>query len=301
MVCRDGMDFLPAALESLRAQSFTDWELVFWDNGSTDGSAEAVRPLGARARVGRSEESIPLGAARRAAIRMSRGSYLAFLDHDDLWRADKLERQVALLSRGDAGFVYSDCDLITSEGRRLGRYSRLTRPRSGWVHAALLEENFVPTVTAMLARAAYEDAGDFDPAYGVVADYEEWLRVSARTAFAYDTEPLGSYRVHRSGLTRDFRTAYAENERLYRELLDAARRGAPADDTPLRWALTLLMWKWALHEVLEKGGLREAITRVGLGVRSAGGPVRAIRLMPRFVSWLVRGLAVRRGLRRARR
>lgn len=298
MVCRDGLPWLPAALESLERQTFGGWELVFWDNGSRDGSADLARGLGSRARVLGGPEPLTLGAARSRAAEESRGRYLALLDADDLWRPDKLERQAARMAGGDVGLCYADCHVIAADGRRLGLYSRRSRPASGRVRAALLAENFIPTCTAMVARDVWRSAGGPDPDLDVAADYELWLRVASFTLVAYDPEPLASYRVRPASLTGDFEKAYTENRRIYENLLARGGAVAAAEHTLARRALASLLWKWAARELLGQGGAGAAISRSREAWRASGGPGRALA---DFLSWAVRtarGLGLRLAMNR---
>ena len=92
MNCLNSSEHLQETLDSLAAQTFTDFEVIFWDNGSTDSSPQIARGhagLAGRLRYFRGEETVPLGAARNLAIARSRGRYVAFLDCDDLWRPEK--------------------------------------------------------------------------------------------------------------------------------------------------------------------------------------------------------------------
>lgn len=169
MVCYNGSALLPESLAGLKAQSFEDWELVFWNNGSHDGSADLARAFDTRTRVLGGSERLTLGAARGKALQAARGDLIAFLDHDDLWRADKLERQVEIMTGSEIGLCYSDCEVIDAEGTELGRYARRVKPHEGRVLHPLLVENFIPTVTVMISREAYEAAGPFDPTLNMPA------------------------------------------------------------------------------------------------------------------------------------
>lgn len=275
MVCRNGLPWLPAALESLRAQTFEDWELVFWDNGSEDGSADLAAALGDRARVLGGEENLALGAARRRAAEESRGRYVALLDADDLWRHDKLERQVRRMERGDVGLCYADCHVVGTGGRSLGLYSRRSRPVEGHVRPSLLLDNFIPTCTAMVDRDVWREAGGPDTSLNAAADYELWLRVSARTEVAYDPEPLGSYRIRPASLVADFERTYEENRRIYQGLLARADEAAPGEQALVRRALACLLWKWAGRELLGGKGPGGALRRSREAWGTAEGSWRA--------------------------
>src|SRR5271167_2590982 len=97
MNIRNGAGFLREALDSVMAQTFSDWELIAWDDCSTDDSAPIIAGYrDPRVRYFLSPEETPLGKARDSAIRHATGEWLAFLDQDDLWTPTKLAKQMVL-------------------------------------------------------------------------------------------------------------------------------------------------------------------------------------------------------------
>src|SRR5436309_3529125 len=102
MNCFNGAEYLRAALGSVLAQTYQDWELIFWDNQSTDESASIVKTYrDPRIKCFYADEHTNLGEARNLAVQKSRGRWAAFLDCDDLWLPDKLSLQIELANRGD--------------------------------------------------------------------------------------------------------------------------------------------------------------------------------------------------------
>ncbi len=298
MVCRDGLPWLNEALSSVEAQSFRDWELVFWDNGSRDGSARRAGMLGSRACLLGGPEALSLGEARRRALEACRGRYVAFLDADDLWREDKLERQVARMARGDVGLCYADCHVIAADGRLLGRYSSRSRPAAGRIRPALLADNFIPSCTAMLSRDMIDEVGGPDPRLSPAADYDLWLRVASVARVAYDPEPLASYRVHRNNLTGDFASTYAENRRIYESLLNG---GGSEDERPLvRRALASLLWKWAGRELIGRSAPRAAAQRSREAWALADGPAQALGDLSFCAARTLEGFGLRIAMNRER-
>ena len=100
--------WIAGAIASVRAQSFTDWEMIVVDDGSTDGTADIARQAAdgdARVRVERSPTDEGAGGARNAALALAQGRYIAFLDADDLWSPDKLDIQIGAMQRN--GWVFS--------------------------------------------------------------------------------------------------------------------------------------------------------------------------------------------------
>lgn len=114
--------FLDEAIESVLSQTFGDFEIVVCDNASTDGTGEVIRSYDGQVRSVRLEENRGPAGGRNAAIAEARGRYLAFLDADDLWTHDKLERCYEVIRRDNAKFVFSSRVTIDARGR-MGAHS----------------------------------------------------------------------------------------------------------------------------------------------------------------------------------
>ena len=98
MNCFNSERYLREAIDSVFAQTYSDWEIVFWDNASTDNSARIAKSYGPRLKYYRGDENVSLGEARNYALGKARGEYIAFLDCDDLWAPDKLQKQIPLFN-----------------------------------------------------------------------------------------------------------------------------------------------------------------------------------------------------------
>ena len=192
---------LVEAVESVLAQTFADLEVIIADDGSTDGSAELVAALGdERVEVLRLDHSGTPAVARNAALARARGELVAFLDSDDVWVPEKLERQVAILHRSPGvGLVCSNSSVIDEDGNGIrDRYLPPDEGASGDVLAELLDVNFVVNSSAVARRELVEQAGAFseDPRLRAVEDYDLWLRVAATCEVVYLPEALVGYREH---------------------------------------------------------------------------------------------------------
>src|SRR3954453_20602732 len=203
-----GREHLAAAIESVLAQTFEQFELLVVDDGSTDGSSEIVRTYVERdPRVHyRRQENAGQGAARNAGIRVARGEAVGFLDQDDLWLPDKLARQLPLLD--ETTVVYSDTYILRDDGSSLEE--RLTDHLDEWPVPATLRSlivgNTIPVLTALLSRRLLLAHGGFtsDPALKGVDNYDLWLRLAATgVTFSYVREPLAVYRVHEAAMSAD--------------------------------------------------------------------------------------------------
>jgi glycosyltransferase involved in cell wall biosynthesis len=214
--------FLPAALDSVRAQTFVDWEAIVADDGSTDATADVLAPYlnDSRIRCVRTPH-VGAAAARNAAIDAARGRYLAILDADDCWLPRKLEMQLPLFNREAVGVVCSRWSRIDEDGRSLPPPPIALR--RGRVLAELYRDNFVCFSSAVMRRDIVAAVGGLNPRWELSEDYALLLRLADRSEFDYVDEPLVIYRE------RD-RTARAEkNYRIVLEIMDDFRRNRGVD------------------------------------------------------------------------
>ena len=232
----DSSPWIGATLESVLAQTYADFEVVVLDDGSTDGCLERVRARFSDPRLRLFRQAHRgLGAARRASTAHARGEFVAFLDHDDLWRPHKLERQVAVArANADAGLVFSDCELIDAEGRPTGR--RLSHQydyaamdlRGRGLHELLQRGCFIDVSTVLARTTALREAGGFDPQYQYVEDFDMWLRVARRRPLVFVSETLARRRIHDLQFTRARPDVALEEQcRLLRAVTASATYPAP--------------------------------------------------------------------------
>ncbi len=203
MNCRNCSAYLREALDSVYGQTFKDYEIIFWDNQSTDESGKIAQGYGEPLKYFRGDEFLPLGAARNAAIEKAAGKYIAFLDCDDIWLPEKLEKQVALLESNKAlGLVYTDCYLIDSAGKAAeNTFLFNKKPFRGMVFKELFQANLIALLTAVITREALEKVGVLNPKYEIAEEYDLWLRIAQYYPIDFVGEPLAKYRVHQASIS----------------------------------------------------------------------------------------------------
>jgi teichuronic acid biosynthesis glycosyltransferase TuaG len=214
---------LGQTVASVQAQTFPDWEMLLVDDGSTDGSRRLAGRLAAgdpRLRVLVQGGNTGAAAARNRAIRAARGRFIAFLDADDLWRPEKLARQVAVLAAGRP-LVFAAYRRIAADGRPLG----IVRPPARVSRTGLLKGNVIGCLTAVYDSDAL---GKVEmPPIARRQDYGLWLALLRRTPYAYGLpEVLADYRVRAGSLSADKRAAARDTWALYRELEGLPRHRA---------------------------------------------------------------------------
>ncbi|GLS03834.1 glycosyl transferase [Chitiniphilus shinanonensis] len=225
--------YIDQAIESVRAQTWQDWELLVVDDGSTDDTIAQVQrhaAADARVRLLHSGGQRSPARARNVAIAASCGRYIAFLDSDDAWLPNKLERQVAAMRQHGALLCYSSYYKMDRDGRR-GDTPILARP---WVdHGLLLKSNFIGCLTAIYDAAALGRVPM--PDIRKRQDLALWLVLTQRIAAEFGPcrdkvlglpEPLALYREHSGTVSSDKKNAAAWQWKLYREVVGLGRLAA---------------------------------------------------------------------------
>lgn len=195
------LQYLPAAIDSVLAQTCRDWELIIADDGSDAATLEYLDTLArlSRVEVIRLAHSGNPGVARNAALRIARGEYVAFLDSDDTWLPTKLDVQTrALRASVECRWSYTDHIRIDAAGKSINsqRDPNRTLPQGQIVEQLLRLQAGTPTPTVMAERALIEEAGAFDEQQGLHEDYDLWLRMALLSKVLALPEPLSCVRRH---------------------------------------------------------------------------------------------------------
>ena len=234
-------DFVLATLDSVFSQTFTDYEVIVINDGSSDDTAERLRPLEAAGQI-RYIKQANAGQAmsRNRGIREARGEFIALLDDDDLWPPDKLEWQVeALRARSDVVVACGGLDCIDGSGRPAPRLAargldlpRLPPEQADALYEALTRRNQIVSPGQCLIRrstlaALTGDPFDARPALRGCDDWDLWLRLAERGRFLFVNRLALRYRVHGSNASRDMFQMHRGMAALYRKHLGRSRAHAP--------------------------------------------------------------------------
>ena len=208
--CYNGEKYLQDAINSIYAQSYQNWEIIFWDNNSSDNSAEIALSCDRKLRYYKSQFTTPLGKARTQAVSKAKGEYLAFLDCDDLWHTKKIEKQIVeILNRNDVGLIYCKTNIISGDGEVISKYSKQKSLIQGDIFEELAKHNFIPFVSALIPLRIYYECGGFPDSYENATDYCLFLSIANKYKVLAIQEPYCDYRLHSNNLSNQQRVISA--------------------------------------------------------------------------------------------
>jgi len=198
---------LAEAVESVRAQTYRNFEVIVVDDGSSDDTWQVARRLAEsweKLRALRIEHA-GLAAARNRALDEMRGQWIALLDADDLWRPEKLQRCMDFLAaHPELSIVYTPMAPIRMDGRLMEGHSKPCH--AGWLTERIFQSIFIHDPAVVFHRRVIEACGGFDESLPVGVGHEFWLRVSTEFEFGLIDEPLALRRWSQGSLTRSNRS-----------------------------------------------------------------------------------------------
>jgi glycosyltransferase involved in cell wall biosynthesis len=211
--------FIGQTVESVLAQTYHPLEVIVVDDGSHDNSAAIVEQWAGENRVRLvHQKNAGVSAARNKGLAMTRGRYIAFLDADDIWLEDNLEKKVRLLEQQpEVGLVHSDAAVIDENGRptgevKAGKAGHLLEPLLRW------EGTCIPAPSSMLVRKeVLEAVGGFDPQLSTAADQEFFFRVAAKYRIGRVPGVTWQYRIHGNNMHQDLALMERDHILAYRK------------------------------------------------------------------------------------
>jgi len=215
---------LGAAINSVKNQTFQDWEHIIVDDHSTDNTNQVIashqvtdpRIIHLRKIKNSGTPVIP----RNWGVRKAKGKYVAFLDSDDLWHPEKLEVQVGYLETIGACFSYHDILVKYVDRGTSEIWSRMSTCQSGPVFIHLLRKNFIPTSSVLITRDAYLHYGSMDMSLEVSHDWDLWLRVAFENDLHFIPDILGgTLSIHWDSVISEVHKRRRESRQVIRKWL----------------------------------------------------------------------------------
>ncbi len=209
-------NFITATIESVLTQTYVNWEMIIVDDVSPDNSnviIEEYSKKDTRIKLIKLEKNSGPAVARNRAIEEAKGRYIAFLDADDLWHPEKLEKQIAFMNENDLSFTYSSYDLIDEKNKSLGTF--ITQKRVSYV--SLLKTNSIGCLTAIYDTKILGKI--YMPDIIKRQDYGLWLKILKNIKNTKGIlEPLATYRIMKNSVSSNKITAAKYVWKIFRDV-----------------------------------------------------------------------------------
>ena len=218
--CYNGEKYLYEAINSVLNQSYKNWEIIFWDNLSTDSSGKIIKKFNnLKIKYFLSDIHTSQYEARNQGLKKCTGEFIAFLDVDDYWHPNKLEEQIKLFKNSDIGFSCTNSWIINERTKKENKLG-FKKIYSGNVLEYLLKKDFIVMSSLIVRKSILESLSiNFNPKYEIVGDFDLVLRLSTITKLAGIQIPLVFYRLHENNLTyKKIKLNYEELVMLYNDI-----------------------------------------------------------------------------------
>jgi glycosyltransferase involved in cell wall biosynthesis len=223
MSCYNHERYIAQSIESVLNQTFPDLELLVTDGGSTDGSPKIIAQYAEkdpRVHTSHHAENIGISQTINDGLNRVTGKYTCFLDSDDLWMEDKLEKQLRILKKDNSKILWSDGEVINSQGTKTGllvtRRMGVPAQRSGCLFEPLLKEMIIFR-QSMIFKSEYAKNIRFDPELRYVNDHRFMVDLAVDHEFQFMPDILVQYRVHTSNISNKNPRGWAKEKVLVRK------------------------------------------------------------------------------------
>jgi glycosyltransferase involved in cell wall biosynthesis len=246
--------YLSECLQSIKGQTYSNYEVIIVDDGSTDNSKEVAFSFLSDARFKYIyQENKGLEGARNTGICHSTGEFIAIVDPDDIWFPTKLDVQIEyMICHPNCGLVYSDAEIFI-EGKRTGRTVRNGKLfYEGWCFEEMMMNNGVVSPSVLIRKECFRNVGLFDESEikQCSGDWEMWVRIAYKYEFGSIKKPLLYYRIHENNMSGGNFKKHFENRLL------TLKRHLPKLKDPVR---KKLCFEHNLKEMFKESLLRKEI------------------------------------------
>lgn len=210
--------FIEETIASVRAQTYTNWEMVIVDDASTDTTTSILKKYAAeddRIKYHVLKTNAGAAIARNTAIEKATGSYIAFLDADDLWMPEKLSKQVIFMQEKNVEVCFSSYELMNEAGESLGKMVKAL-PKVDF--SKMLKSNYVGNLTGIYNAETLGKV--YMPNIRKRQDWALWLTLIKKVGYAYSIgEPLAKYRLRENSISSNKLNLLKYNYTIYRKAL----------------------------------------------------------------------------------
>lgn len=210
MLSYNHASFIAETIKSVLNQSLNDLELIIVDDASKDKSRDIItnfKQTDNRVKAIFHERNMGIAKTTNDGIRAAEGKYIAFIDSDDLWHKDKLEKQVKILAQNEDLVVWSEGEIINEEGKPTGQnftelHGHLDKMKSGYIIDKLLKNNYIFESSAITAMKNLKNI-EFSEQLKYINDWLFFVELAKDHEYFFIDEPLAKYRIHSENTNRD--------------------------------------------------------------------------------------------------
>ena len=232
MNCRNAEKYLRKSLESVRDQTFLDYECIVYDNASNDRTIELCEDFdGVKFKLFKHKSSpLSLAEARNRAIAKSSGKFIAFLDSDDIWDKSKLENQWDVMKNHPNGLdeialCATEARRVSDKGKDLGLF---TKPKiffnSDYKKNMLFDCVFAQS-SVVINLSKFRQLGSFNSSYNLCEDWDMWLSLASCGDFVFLPQPLCNITYHQNNSSRNYEKFFHETTEMFNSKLVNASAG----------------------------------------------------------------------------
>lgn len=236
--------YLYESVESALAQTYSKYEIIIVDDGSTDRTIEIAQRFGDRVKIIR-QENLGASSARNAGVKTAIGNYIAFLDSDDIWIPNKLQLQCEKIEKGFQ-MVYTNRLNIGDKGDLPEKQTDVEKMPEGDIFCEILMSNFITNSSVVIDKKVFFNLSGFNLQLSTCEDWDLWLRYAANNRIGVCLEPLVKYRLHKGGKSRNYIRQAKARESIVSSILNTTRGTTlPVDLKKKIWASTYRTAGWA--------------------------------------------------------
>ena len=192
--CYNGEKYLEEALSSIISQTYKNWELIFWDNKSTDKSRQIFNSFKSKIRYFKSKKHVSLYKTHFAIKNI--GDFVSFIDADDVWEKDKLKNQLKLFSNKNIGVVYGNMWIRNENLNKSKVYWKKKLPE-GFIYNDLINNYCVGIISTIIKKKILNLRKTiFNENYNHIGDFDLFIKLSKKYKFGVIQNPVATYRIH---------------------------------------------------------------------------------------------------------
>lgn len=215
MNCFNGEKFLNQSLDSIIKQTYKNWELIFWDVSTSDKSKKILENYKEkRFKYFNSGTKKNLYHSRNEAIEVSNGEIISFLDCDDWWHPEKLEKQIKLFEDDSVAMVYSGYYEFHQDKNK---FKKITKRKilSGYIQSKIIYDYHIGILTTLIRKKVFNEINGYNNFFHICGDFEFNIRMSENNKVIGLKEHLAYYRIHNENISRDIDKEIVELEYCY--------------------------------------------------------------------------------------